>query len=396
MHLRALPLPVLVAVATVAVACGGSGQEPDVSRDTDAAVAADGASDAPAEVAAPGLPYRALYEAVQATALGFAHPDGDWTDDFGDAAYYGPAFFRWAGQAYGRPDYLAPADQGLAHDLDVVRRSNADSAYFFGHLEEGLMAALGLLEDIGLTGDTSNLSDLEAYLDQVDKVVKGFKLYLDVPIQSYALDTYGPTTNTAVMALLNLRYAELLDTPREAERVQFGRDVLAKIDERAWNGTYYRFRPDDDWLEIYPNISMIVANGTAFVVTGEAAYRERAEAAYRGMQPLKDAKGGYRSPYSAATMGATTDDYETLSAQNYTLLALARLTEITGDLAYRDEIPEILGFIDGWLLVDGRLLHHWMDGRVAIPSDPEYFCTGCNLQFLYVMLYAEQKLYGGR
>jgi hypothetical protein len=392
-HVRRASAIVVASVGLLALlACARSGEA------TDAAIqaTADAMPDAGADATPPALPHRDLYETIQATAVGFACEGGDWADDFGDACYYGPAFFRWAGQAYGRPDYLALADQGLGHDLDVVRRSNADSGYFFAHLEDGLMAALGLLEDIGLTGDAANLPDLEAYIDQIDKVVKGFKLYLDVPVQTYALDTYGPTTNTAVMALLNLRYAELLDTPREAERVQFGQDVLATIDARAWNGSYYRFRPDDDWLEIYPNISMIVANGTAFRVTGDPAYRDRAVAAHRGIQPLKDPKGGYHSPYSAATMGATTDDYETLSAQNYTLLALARLFEITGHAAYRDEIPEILAFLDGWLLVDGRLLHHWIDGRVAIPSDPEYFCSGCNLQFLYVMLYCEQLVYGGR
>jgi hypothetical protein len=389
---------VLSAVAVLGVsgwvaACGTAAGGPDAID----AVAGDATPDAAPDATPPALPYRDLYDAVQAAAFAFACDDGDWADDFGDAAYYGPAFFRWAGKVYGRDDYDALASAGIAHDLDVIRKSNADqNGYFFGHLEESLMAALGLLEDIALTGDSTHLADLDAYIDKIDKVVKGFKLYLDVPVQSYSLNTYGPTTNTAVMALLNLRYAELLDTPREAVRVQFGLDVLNRIDERAWNGSYYRFRPDDDWLEIYPNISMIVANGTAFMVTADPAYRERAKAAYLGMQPLKDAKGGYHSPYSAATMGATTDDYETLSAQNYTMLALARLTEITGDTAYRDELSEILGFIDHYLLVDGRLLHHWMGGRVAIPSDPEYFCTGCNLQFLYVMLYCEQFLYGGR
>jgi len=377
-------------VAVQACASSGAGADVAVEGDADARVEA---SD---EAVEPQLPFRELYETIQATALTFACDGGDWADDFGDACYYGPAFFRWAGHVYGRGDYAALADHGLTHDLDVVRQGVADNAFFFAHLEEELMAALGLLEAIGLTGDQATLPDLESFLDKLDKLVEGFKLYLDVPVESYALDTYGPTTNTAVMALLNLRYAELLDTPREAERVDFGLRVLATIDARAWNGSYYRFRPDDDWLEIYPNISMIVANGTAFVVTGEPAYRDRAEAAYRGVQPLKDAKGGYRSPYSAATMGATTDDYLTLSAQNYTMLALARLFEITGNAAYRDELPEVLGFLAGWLLVDGRLLHHWMDGRVAVPSDPEYFCTGCNLQFLYVMLYCEQLVYGRR
>jgi hypothetical protein len=35
-----------------------------------------------------------------------------------------------------------------------------------------------------------------------------------------------------------------------------------------------------------------------------------------------------------------------------------------------------------------------MDGRVAVPADPEYFCSGCNLQFLYAIWYVERNLYG--
>ena len=33
------------------------------------------------------------------------------------------------------------------------------------------------------------------------------------------------------------------------------------------------------------------------------------------------------------------------------------------------------------------LLHHVMDGRLARPEDGTYFCSGCNLQTLYVLGY---------
>jgi len=41
------------------------------------------------------------------------------------------------------------------------------------------------------------------------------------------------------------------------------------------------------------------------------------------------------------------------------------------------------------------VLHHWMDGRLALPSDPEFFCSGCNLQLLYVMWYRQSRIAGG-
>jgi len=39
------------------------------------------------------------------------------------------------------------------------------------------------------------------------------------------------------------------------------------------------------------------------------------------------------------------------------------------------------------------VLHHWMDGRVARPSDPEFFCSGCNLQLLYLLWYRQEGLW---
>ena len=46
----------------------------------------------------------------------------------------------------------------------------------------------------------------------------------------------------------------------------------------------------------------------------------------------------YRSPYSATHMGAQTDDYSTLSAQNYLMIALWLAYEATGEQRYLDDI----------------------------------------------------------
>lgn len=342
-----------------------------------------------------GLPFQELYDAVLAAAVDFPATDGNWAEDFGDASYYGPVYFLLAGQRHDRPDLSALGETGLSHAREVVRAANESGTYLLTELEEVQMAILGVLECLTLVEDPSALGELDALIDTVNELVEGFGTYLDVPLESYALDTYGPTTVTAEIALMNLRYAALLDTARNADRVAQGVAIIAAIDEIAWNGSFYRFRPDSEDLYLYPNVIMILANAMAFEVTGDEAYRERAVATYEGMQSLKDeAKGCYRSPYSAAYMGATTDDYSTLSSQNFTMMALALLYEMTGDASYRDEITALAAFLEGYLLRDGRLYHHWMDGRLAIPSDPEYFCTGCNLQFLYVALYAEEHVYG--
>lgn len=345
-----------------------------------------------------GLPHRDMYEAVQASALLFSCTNGDWAEDFGDAAYYGPSFFVAAGQSYGRPDYVERGHAGLVHNLDVIRKGNADLGYLMANLDEILMAALGLVEVSGLEGGSEGLEDLDRLLDTLNAFVGllGYYVNLDAG-SSYAMQTYGPTAVTAVVAMLNLRYAQVLDTPRVAERKAIGIEIVNSIDANAWDGTRYLIGPSDDALEIYPQVSMIIANATAFLLTGEARYRDRAVVTHRAMQPLKDpVKKNYRSPYSARTMGAKSDDYSTLSSQNYAMMALALLFQITDNDAYKDEVADLIDFLYRHLFVDGRLLHHWMDGRVAVPSDPEYFCTGCNFQYLYVMWYVEQNLFGGR
>jgi len=51
--------------------------------------------------------------------------------------------------------------------------------------------------------------------------------------------------------------------------------------------------------------------------------------------------------------------------------------------------------VDGQCLDDVchcGILHHWMDGRIALPSDPEFFCDGCNHQLLYLLWYRQHAL----
>jgi hypothetical protein len=92
-------------------------------------------------------------------------------------------------------------------------------------------------------------------------------------------------------------------------------------------------------------------------------------------------------------MGATTQDYSTLSSQNYLAMGLVILHENTADETYLAEALDILHFIRLRLYSEDEhaILHHWMDGRVAQPADPEYFCSGCNLQFLYVVWYLLER-----
>jgi uncharacterized protein YyaL (SSP411 family) len=132
---------------------------------------------------------------------------------------------------------------------------------------------------------------------------------------------------------------------------------------------------------------MILCYCRLYEATGESVYIDKAEALFEAIQPLKAPdRPGYRSPYSAEFMGAVTDDYSTLSSQNYLMFALALLSRVTGKGAYCSELGEIRRFVEEYLFDEEhhRLLHHWMDGTIAQPADPEYFCSGCNLQYLYM------------
>src|SRR5690606_9289137 len=126
------------------------------------------------------------------------------------------------------------------------------------------------------------------------------------------------------------------------------------------------------------------------------AYRLEARALYAAIQPLKlsDAPARYASPYATSLVGATTNDVSTLSSQNYLALALMLLFEVTSDQRFVDEADRVLDSIEqmrGSYCIEQRcadgLLHHFVDGRLAEPGDGTLFCSGCNLQTLYVLGY---------
>ncbi len=367
---------------------GDSDDPPSTDGDTDRAESEDNEANSP-------LPYAEFYEELQEVAFGFPITAGDWEDDLGDASFYGQAFYTRAAGSYGRQDYLDRAIVAGQRNLEVIQEANVNFVYFMENLEEVLMAALGLIEDMAERGDLTNIEDLDDLIDITNDQLEAMGMYLDLSINSWALTVYGPTAITGVVALLNLRYADLLDTEREDERTAFGLEIIEAIDAAAWSDSYYRLHPDKEKLYLYPHLIMMLSNSLAYKLTEQAAYRQRLLDCYAAIQPLKDeTKGGYRSPYSAVVMGAQTDDYITLSSQNYLLLAQAMLWEVTNDDTYRDEFVQVAAFIHDYLYVDGRLLHHWMDGNVAKETDLEYFCSGCNLQFLYASWYAEQHLFG--
>jgi hypothetical protein len=173
-------------------------------------------------------------------------------------------------------------------------------------------------------------------------------------------------------------------------------------------------------IDLYPNVSMILLEARLFRLTRDETYRLQARALYGAIQPLKlsDVPARYASPYAAVSLGAKTREVATLSSQNYLALALTLLFEITGERRFSDEADRVLDAIESmrgpWCLAQVHtekcapscgaaqacvsatctadrcttgLLHHVVDGRLANATDPTLFCSGCNLQALYVIGY---------
>jgi hypothetical protein len=324
------------------------------------------------------------------------YADGQWEPDWDDAAFYGPAFYARVGWQDGREDYQQRAREAVEHNLGVLRDAAGSSDAFLENMTEILYGTLGIMDYMAASGDTAPMADVDTAIDTANTMLHVLSNDYLSGMSNYAMDTYGPTTVTAMMAIVNLQYAVLFDTPREAERIASARTILGRIDEEAWDGTKYLFAPDrPDWLEIYPNIVMMIALVRMYQATGEAPFLERAEALFDAIQPLRcTERPGYKSPYSAEAMGAQTDDYSTLSAMNYTLFAFSLLAQVTGKAVYRDEIVFVLDFVREYLWVpeDGKVYHHWMDGRLALPTDLEYYCIGCNLQLIYVLWWIRSNL----
>jgi uncharacterized protein YyaL (SSP411 family) len=332
---------------------------------------------------------QAFYDTLRGRAEAFDYVEGEWRDDYSDANFYGLAFYARVGVELEDPVYLERASEIHDFDLSVLQRATTDLDWTVDHLEEVLYAALGLIEHASATGETDAIATLDTFIDLSNLLVESYDNYLDVSLGEYAADTYGPTSITGGLALLNLQYAKYLDTPRTQDRIDAAVEIVQAIDEQAFDGQRYLFRPGEDKLFLYPNSIMILVLCRLYELTGDRDYLQHAETAFEGVAPLRHERGFYRSPYSAEYMGAKTDEYSTLSSQNYFNLGLLLLYQNTGKELYLERFEEILTFLRLNLYDDmqGRLLHHWIDGHIAQPDDPEYFCSGCNLQFLYVVWY---------
>jgi hypothetical protein len=395
------------------------------------AVACESANDVEVPVApAPPSRHGALREALTTDARGLSFERGDWLEDLGDAPFFGLA---WLSRR--AADGPLPADDAARLDASLARaRVLLASDLLSGDVQEKVMAALGVIEHVAATHEAASSADVaavDAFLDRLDHLVGGLGDYLaGVEDASWAVRTYGPTAVTALVALVHAQYALLIDNELSGAHLQRAVELEQKITDRALvdladaptgrSARAYAFGPGHAEIDLYPNVSMILLDARLFRLTKNETYRLQARALYGAIQALKlsDVPARYASPYAAPLLGAKTREVATLSSQNYLALALMLLFEITGEVRFSDEADRVLDAIETmrgpWCLAQVHkekctpvcaagqacvstsctgdrcttgLLHHVVDGRLANATDPTLFCSGCNLQALYVLGY---------
>jgi hypothetical protein len=369
---------------------------------------------------APPSRHDALRSALIDDAKQFSFDQGDWLEDLGDAPFYGTAMLvRRTDLA---PDEIARRDQALTR-----ARALLDEELIKGDLQEKVMACLGLIE----LHDPADLARIDSFVDRLGSLSSTFGDYLAAAAdQSWAIKTYGPTAVTALVALVHAQYTLLIGGARGPERLDRAIAIEKAIEQNAFadladpgsgkSARGFAAAPNDPTLDLYANVAMLLLESRIFRLTKDESYRLEARALYAAIQPLKlsDHPARYESAYAAASLGAKTRDVATLSSQNYLALGLLLLFEITGEQRFVDEADRVLDGIEAmrgpWCLSQVHteacapacaaqgacvetsctadrcttgLLHHEVDGRLALPSDPTLFCSGCNLQTLYVLGY---------
>jgi len=177
----------------------------------------------------PDLPeaLTSFFERLLVDARTFREVDGGWTEDYGDAPFYGLALYTRLGAERSNAAFAARAARARAYDLTVVRQANADRDWYLANMEEAIMAALGLIEHAAQTGDDADLADIDAFVDGTDALVSLFGDYLpngaDIgvmqvnwPTWSQFVTDLGYTRDDLANPAVNLLIAKLISEEAEA------------------------------------------------------------------------------------------------------------------------------------------------------------------------------------
>src|SRR5262249_13806572 len=144
-----------------------------------------------------------------------------------------------------------------------------------GALEDALMAALGLVEYVAASGDRSAVAALDDFIDRLDAKMRSLGDYVDVGVDaSRSLRLYGPTSVTALVALLDAQYALDVGGPRADARTARAIAIDDAIERRAFMDLVastgggavrgFAFAPGEPMLVDLPNALMLALEARLF------------------------------------------------------------------------------------------------------------------------------------
>ena len=143
-----------------------------------------------------------FYDTLQRDALSFEFESGEWLEDYGDAAAFGPAFYLHAGLWEGREDYLAIARAASDYNLSAVEEAGDNVFWYLENLEEVFMCMMGLVEYAGVSGDGEAVPAVDRLIRTTDGAVRLMGDYVNVSVGEFAADLYGPTAITGGIVLI--------------------------------------------------------------------------------------------------------------------------------------------------------------------------------------------------
>lgn len=315
---------------------------------------------------------------------------GIWREHEGDAFLYAPLLFLTYGKSTKDERIVQAGIRTITQISKVINQSRWNIPAFLIRLNDIvcgssaiIMAQNELLERV----EKINIEKVKGAMSRLRFILKLINYDLSRMSFIHPIRFYGSTTISANIASLFLLYSQLLQSQTRKSYYNVAESIKNVLDKEAWDDALgaYRISKDRGGLYLYPNVTMIILLVNFFKITGNNRFLEKSKKLFLRIGELRSDRGFYYSPYSAEHNGAKTKDYATLSSQNYLLIALYMLYNVENDPIYRDEASKIFKFIFSHLFSDGKLLHHWIDGRIADKNlDREFYCRGCNLQFLYV------------
>jgi hypothetical protein len=322
----------------------------------------------------PDFQYRSMFDAVFRTLFLHApQAHGDFAYDYGDSPGYAASVLLNAGDVTIAPQILAREERLLSWP----RARN------FHEMAFGARALFAALDHPKEVDAAAAASALRRYLWLSGAVALADRYYLDWLdwFTGGAGYGYGPTVLGAQIASTHLHYAGRFPGQNAGwwlQPLQLGRALIEGANAAAWDAErhIYRARSGSDEISLLPNALMILDLVQAHQITGEAAFRKRAEEVAHGLDALWDDK---RGAYFASSGQIGAAAYESLSTNTYAALAFLRLYGTTRDPTYRARALAVFDFISRDLYADDVVYHHLHRGR---RSAGDIWCVGCNWRLL--------------